>query len=105
LIGIPPASTYAPSVPEPPESRRSARSSLKYQRLVPLLREAREAAGVSQVELADHLGKPQSWVAKIESGERRIDPAELIAFAEALGLDPITFFATILTRVSGPARR
>jgi transcriptional regulator with XRE-family HTH domain len=76
-----------------------------YQRLVPLLREAREAAGLSQVQIAQHFGKPQSWVAKIESGERRIDPAELISFAEALGLDPMKFFATIVARLSAPARR
>jgi ribosome-binding protein aMBF1 (putative translation factor) len=100
LIGIDVAGTYAPPVPRRSDSRRSARSSSRYQRLVPLLREARERAGVSQVDLAERLGKPQSWVAKIEAGERRVDLAEFIALSEALQLEPVKFFTSIKEALS-----
>jgi transcriptional regulator with XRE-family HTH domain len=41
------------------------------------LREAREAAGLSQTEVAKALGKRQSWVSNTETGERRLDVVEL----------------------------
>ncbi len=46
-----------------------------------LLKEARMRAKLRQVEVAQALGKPQSYVSKVENGERRIDPVELLAFA------------------------
>jgi len=49
------------------------------------LREAREAAGLRQAQVAEQLGKPQSYVSKVENGERRIDPIELADFAQAYG--------------------
>lgn len=54
--------------------------------LVGLLRELREKAGVRQVELAERLGRPQSFVSKYESGERRLDLIELRHIALALGV-------------------
>lgn len=59
--------------------------------LVALLREARKAAGLRQVELADRLGRPQSFVSKIESGERRVDLVELRQLCAALGINLVTF--------------
>lgn len=44
----------------------------EYVVLLRLLREARERAGVSQVELAARLGQSQSFVSKLETGDRRI---------------------------------
>lgn len=55
--------------------------SEKYKRVLELLRQARKEAGLTQVEVAEALGKPQSFVAKCESGERRIDIVELSEFA------------------------
>jgi transcriptional regulator with XRE-family HTH domain len=49
------------------------------------LREAREAAKLTQTQVAEKLGKPQSYVSKVESGERRIDPVELARFAAVYG--------------------
>ncbi len=49
------------------------------------MREARDHAGLSQVELAGRLGRPQSFVSKYESGERRLDVAEFIEICEVLG--------------------
>jgi transcriptional regulator with XRE-family HTH domain len=57
----------------------------RYQRMLARLREAREAAGLRQIQVAESLGKPQSYVSKVESGERRIDPVELAEFAEIYG--------------------
>jgi transcriptional regulator with XRE-family HTH domain len=42
---------------------------------------------VSQTELADRLGRRQSWMSKVETGERRIDVEELRQLCEALGVD------------------
>jgi transcriptional regulator with XRE-family HTH domain len=57
----------------------------RYQRMLARLREAREAAGLRQAQVAKQLGKPQSYVSKIESGERRIDPLELANLARIYG--------------------
>lgn len=54
---------------------------------VALLRELRASAGVTQEQLAERLGRPQSFVSKVESGERRIDLVELHRYCAALGLD------------------
>jgi len=51
------------------------------------LRAAREAASITQQDLAQRLGVPQSFVSKYESGERRLDVIELLEVCEALGLD------------------
>lgn len=59
----------------------------EYQALLVLLREARAKAALSQSELAAKLHRPQSWVSKVEIGERRLDLEELRQVCEALDLD------------------
>lgn len=49
---------------------------------------ARKAAAVTQAELAEALGRPQSFVSKYEAGERRLDVAEYLAISRAMGADP-----------------
>ncbi|HEV8437455.1 MAG TPA: helix-turn-helix transcriptional regulator [Methylomirabilota bacterium] len=49
------------------------------------LKEARRRAGLTQVEVAAALRKPQSFVSKCESGERRVDVIELDDFAKLYG--------------------
>ncbi|WP_353554189.1 helix-turn-helix transcriptional regulator [Paraburkholderia terrae] len=49
---------------------------------------ARKACGFTQAELASRLGRPQSFVAKIEVGERRIDVVEFLELARILGISP-----------------
>lgn len=66
--------------------------SAEYARLVAILVAARDAAGMSQQKLADRLDEHQSFIAKYEGGERRIDVVEFIAIARALGADPIKLF-------------
>ncbi len=45
------------------------------------LRAARRQAGLTQEKVARKLGRPQSFVSKCESGERRVDAVELQEFA------------------------
>lgn len=68
-----------------------ASRSADYVHFLRRLRQARVAAGLSQSEVAKRLGKPQSFVSKCESGERRVDVIELKVFARLYGV-PITFF-------------
>jgi transcriptional regulator with XRE-family HTH domain len=53
--------------------------------MVEKLKQAREDAGLTQAQAAGQLGKPQSYVSKVERAERRIDPPELARFAAVYG--------------------
>jgi transcriptional regulator with XRE-family HTH domain len=53
--------------------------------------QARKSAGLTQVDLADRLGRPQSFVSKYERGERRLDVIEFCEVCRALGVDPVEF--------------
>lgn len=59
--------------------------SVEYQQLCALLRELRREAGLTQVDVAERLDVPQSFVSKYESGERRLDVIELRHVAAAIG--------------------
>ena len=56
------------------------------EKLQKLLRQTRIGAGLSQVELAKKLRRPQSFVSKYESGERRLDLIELGQICQALNI-------------------
>jgi transcriptional regulator with XRE-family HTH domain len=58
-----------------------------YRLLREALAEMRQAADLSQRALAERLGVPHSWVAKVESGERRIDLVEFCWFCRACGAE------------------
>lgn len=60
--------------------------SPEYRKLLERLRAARQAAGLTQVEVAEQLELTQSVISKCESGERRIDAVELMAFAKLYGV-------------------
>jgi len=53
-----------------------------YKEIINRLKQARLDIGFSQQIAAEKLSKPQSYISKIESGERRLDVAELKRFAE-----------------------
>ena len=57
----------------------------EYKVLLRILRETRERAGVTQVELARRLAQTQSYVSKIEGGDRRLDLVQLRTILVALG--------------------
>jgi len=75
-----------------------AKFSPTYTRLTQLLVERRIMAGLSQIDVAATLGKPQSYVSKIESGERRLDVVEFVEFARALGADPVRMLKAVLAK-------
>lgn len=55
-------------------------------KLQALLRQVRVEAGLTQEQLAEKLGRPQSFVSKFESGERRLDVLELRELCRAIGI-------------------
>ena len=61
------------------------------ERLQRLLRQVRTEAGLSQTDLAARLKKPQSFVSKYESGERRLDLIELQQVCECLAIGLVEF--------------
>jgi transcriptional regulator with XRE-family HTH domain len=65
-------------------------------RLLTLLGKARVDAGMTQAQAATRLGKPQSLLSKCESGERRVDAVELLAFCEAYDLKPEKFIPSLV---------
>ena len=59
--------------------------STAYRYLLDRLRTARMEAGLTQVQVASALERPQSFMSKLESGERRLDPIELNELAAIYG--------------------
>lgn len=58
----------------------------EYQSVIKALRKQRIAKGITQESLATALGRPQSFVAKVENGERRLDVVEFVHIARLLGV-------------------
>jgi transcriptional regulator with XRE-family HTH domain len=65
--------------------------SERYERFRQLIIKCRKAKGITQVELANMLSRPQSFVSKYERGERRLDVIEFLDVANALGIKPADF--------------
>jgi transcriptional regulator with XRE-family HTH domain len=59
------------------------------------LKQARDTAGLTQAALARRLRRPQSFVAKYEQGQRRLDFIELLAVMDVLGADLNTLVARV----------
>jgi transcriptional regulator with XRE-family HTH domain len=71
--------------------RREMQKTLATERhraLIALLVRRRERLGLTQAELAARLGEYQSFVARLESGQRRIDVVEFLEISSALNFDP-----------------
>jgi transcriptional regulator with XRE-family HTH domain len=60
-------------------------------KLQKLLKAVREEANLTQVQVAERLGAPQSFVSKYESGERRLELAEIDAICSAIGISLTDF--------------
>lgn len=58
---------------------------------------ARKQAGLTQHELARRLRRPQSFVAKYEGGERRIDVVEFVVIVRAIGADPVKLLRDLIS--------
>ncbi len=57
---------------------------------------ARKYRSLTQQELADRLRRPQSYVAKVETGERRLDVVEFIEWADGVGIPPAALLDLIV---------
>lgn len=55
--------------------------------LMSMLARAREAAGLTQAELAARIGEKQNFISKYERGERRLDFLEVVAIGKAIAFD------------------
>jgi len=64
-----------------------------------LLIGARNKAALTQQKLAKRLGKPQSFVAKYEGGERRLDVIEFVVIARAIGADPVRMLRSLTAKM------
>lgn len=72
--------------------------------LAGILLEYREQMGVTQVQLAKRIGKPQPFVSNFERGVRRIDVIEFYAILRALDADPVAAFAILAERLPKKVR-
>jgi len=52
------------------------------------LKQGRLAAGLRQADVAQQLDKPQSYIAKIENGERKMEFIEVLDLCLVVGIDP-----------------
>lgn len=64
------------------------RNRKQYSILRKFLIDGRHALGLRQSDLAERLGKPQSFVSKYETGERRLDVIEFLDVCGALSMKP-----------------
>ena len=76
--------------------------SADYRTLIDVLSQLRRELGVSQRELARRIGKPPSFINKIELFERRLDILEFIVIAEALDKRPDTLLSALRTNLPHP---
>lgn len=67
-----------------------------YADMIAMLVRRRKALGVTQVELAERLGKAQPFISEIETRERRLDVLEFYALARALRVDPVELFGEVV---------
>jgi transcriptional regulator with XRE-family HTH domain len=79
----------------------------RYVEMLGRLRLAREGQGVGQRELGARLGRPQSYISKIETGERRVDLVEVLDMCRALNIQfqtvvPADLRSTLEAGTDGP---
>jgi transcriptional regulator with XRE-family HTH domain len=70
----------------------------QYEHLRSELKKARLAGELHQIDLAKKLKKPQSFISKVESGERNLDVVEFTTYCIALDLDPAKFFKKLVDK-------
>lgn len=69
--------------------RKKSRPDARYVAVISALKAARKSLGLTQRQLANRLGRDQTFVSKFELGERRLDVVELIDICTALEVDPL----------------
>lgn len=86
-----PSPSEARSAPRRTRTARSAEENQRLQHMGAKLRQARESAGLTQLEVARAVGKSDRWVSDLERGVLEISPLMLAPIARVLGY-PIAFF-------------
>ena len=66
------------------------------ERFVETLISARQKAGLKQSDLAEIVGKDQSYISNIERGQRRVDMLEFYILAKAMKVDPLKLYASAI---------
>lgn len=74
--------------------------SPRHRLLVEMIRNEREKSGKTQTRVAQSLRRHQSYVANIETGQRRLDVVEFIDLANAVGFDPVTMLQQLVSSVA-----
>ena len=77
-----------------------AKFSPAYDHLRSILVQAREKAGLRQSDVAQRLKRPQSYVSKIELGERRLDVVEYIQFSRAVKADAVQILREVMKKIA-----
>jgi transcriptional regulator with XRE-family HTH domain len=70
----------------------------RYELLRAELKKARIEAELLQTDLAKILKKPQSYISKVESGERNLDVIEFITYCNGIGINPTNFTKRLLEK-------
>ena len=68
----------------------------RWEQLLGILKRIRKEKGLTQVELAKILQRPQSLIAKIEAGERKLDVCQFLDYVEAIGGNPTAIIQELL---------
>ena len=70
----------------------------RYELLRSELKNARLQAKLLQADLAKRLKKPQSYISKVESGERNLDVIEFTAYCDAMGIEPVKWLKKLVEK-------
>ncbi|QWE27485.1 helix-turn-helix transcriptional regulator [Polynucleobacter sp. AP-Ainpum-60-G11] len=70
----------------------------RYELLRDELKSARVQAKLLQIDLAKRLRKPQSYISKVESGERNLDIIEFVSYCEALEIEPSKWLKRLIDK-------
>lgn len=76
--------------------------SEEWEALLKVLRDSRKNRGWTQEQLAEKLGRPQSLIAKIEAGERKLDVCQFIDYMQTLETDPVEAMQRIMKALQKP---
>ncbi len=84
---------------------RNSLRDTRYRAVISRLIEMREAADISQRELAEQLGRLRSYVSKVETFEHRLDFVQLVDWLRALGTDERKFLSEMLKDIPPTKKR
>jgi transcriptional regulator with XRE-family HTH domain len=73
-----------------------------HKHLVDLLIAARRKAKLTQTDVAERIGKDQTFISLIERGQRRVDVLEFYVLAKAMGYEPLKLYGELIKKL--PAR-